>query len=220
MLWNLLLMHSFNFFEKEMEPKSGIFSVASIYNLITNQVDSLEDCHKKVLHLLWHNIAPLKVQCFCWMAQIGRLKTGTYLLNIGIIHEVQDALCKFCNDSLETIDHSLLHCIPVWTVWCHILNWWGIKWVLPPSVSSLFLWWTFQKFNSKAQQIWNCIPLAVLWSLWKFRNEFLFENKTLDWEEVTELIKVRVAFWVKSSLKIDYSINDFHYRLKSTLQSL
>ncbi|KAI8567861.1 hypothetical protein RHMOL_Rhmol02G0154600 [Rhododendron molle] len=41
------------------------------------------------------------------------------------------------------------------------------------------------------------------------RNEHIFQNKALNWEEVVDLIKLRIAFWVKSKWdSADFSIND------------
>ncbi|KAG5562959.1 hypothetical protein RHGRI_005633 [Rhododendron griersonianum] len=52
------------------------------------------------------------------------------------------------------------------------------------------------------------------------RNEHTFQNKVLNWNEVVELIKLRIAFWVKSKwFESDYSITDFIYRLRSIIQA-
>ncbi|KAG5562957.1 hypothetical protein RHGRI_005633 [Rhododendron griersonianum] len=124
-------------------------------------------------------------------------------MRIGIIHQQHHALCKFCGETLESIDHSFLFCQPVWNVWCEILDWWGIQWE-----------------KQKVKVIWDCIPFAVLWSLWRMRNEHTFQNKVLNWNEVVELIKLRIAFWVKSKwFESDYSITDFIYRLRSIIQA-
>ncbi|KAG5531203.1 hypothetical protein RHGRI_025978 [Rhododendron griersonianum] len=52
------------------------------------------------------------------------------------------------------------------------------------------------------------------------RNEHLFQNKALNWKEAVYLIKLRIAFWVKSKGDYtDYSINDFLYKLRSIIQA-
>lgn len=57
--------------------------------------------------------------------------------------------------------------------------------------------------NNRCSQYKNFLgpPLitlyAVLWSIWKVRNDLVFKNIILDVDEVTDLIKFRVAFWVK-----------------------
>lgn len=198
---------------------SKIFSVSSLYKIVSSHGILSDESDRKILQLIWNCKAPLKVQCFGWMAFLGKLKTGEHLLRIGILTNYQDALCKFCGECIESINHSLLHCFMTWKIWCKILGWWGIQWVLPPSLSDLFLWWGYHRHKSMAKSTWECIPLAILWSLWKMRNEFLFQNSPLNWDDLLELIKIRIAFWIKNSENSDYSINDFLFNLRSMIHS-
>ena len=50
------------------EDSVGCFSVKSIYNLVYNQSGD----RVKVLDIVWKNVAPFKVQCFGWVAWMGR----------------------------------------------------------------------------------------------------------------------------------------------------
>ncbi|KAL7211787.1 hypothetical protein ACSBR2_014614 [Camellia fascicularis] len=45
------------------------------------------------------------------------------------------------------------------------------------------------------------MPCAILWSLWKLRNEAVFNGKQWQLEEFCELIKTRIAIWVKAHSK-------------------
>ncbi|KAL7228418.1 hypothetical protein ACSBR2_007187 [Camellia fascicularis] len=46
---------------------------------------------------------------------------------------------------------------------------------LPGFVDQLLLWWAGGKMEMK---IWSAISLAVLWSIWKLRNECIFKSST------------------------------------------
>lgn len=191
-----------------------------MYNLSLIPASSTEINDRKTFKWLWKNVAPFRVQCFVWMVKLGKIKTGDFMIRIGILHQHQ-ALCKFCGLCLESLNHSLLHCHPAWSTWCKILCWWGIQWSTPPNLEALFLWWLSCKTKKSLKVIWNCIPFAILWSIWKMRNEFIFQNKPLNWEELADLIKLRVAFWVKTNWKFgDYSINDFIFRLDSIKEAI
>ncbi|KAG5531202.1 hypothetical protein RHGRI_025978 [Rhododendron griersonianum] len=73
--------------------------------------------------------------------------------------------------------------------------------------------------NQTSKSFGTAFPLQF-WSLWKMRNEHLFQNKALNWKEAVYLIKLRIAFWVKSKGDYtDYSINDFLYKLRSIIQA-
>lgn len=199
---------------------SKSYSVSSMYNLSLIPISNYDIEERKSFKWLWKNTAPFRVQCFSWMVMLGKLKTGDFLLNIGVIQNPNLVLCKFCGESVESINHSLLLCSPIWNLWCKILMWWGILWVTPLNVEALFLWWRNTKLNPKIRLIWNCIPCATLWSIWKLRNEHIFQDKDICWEELVDLIKIRVAFWVKSKGNHDgYSVNDFIFNLKSIIEA-
>lgn len=75
---------------------SGRFSVKSIYNLAVSS-SSNQDI---IFDLIWKNIAPPRVQCFGWLAYLGKVKTSEFLLRIGILHSEVDALCRFCKANI------------------------------------------------------------------------------------------------------------------------
>ncbi|KAL7250351.1 hypothetical protein ACSBR1_012370 [Camellia fascicularis] len=71
-------------------------------------------------------------------------------------------------------------------------------------------WWFGFKFRKKELRIWNAIPIAVVWSLWRLKNNCLFRGAQPNFESLSELIKVRVAFWVKNHhIGSMYSFHDF-----------
>lgn len=89
---------------------SGKFSVKSIYNFAFSSHSN----HDETFELIWKNVAPPRVKCFGWLAYLGRIKTSEFLLRIGIIQSDEDTLCKICKESLESVDHLLYFCKPVW----------------------------------------------------------------------------------------------------------
>ena len=175
----------------------GTFSVKSIYEKAISSQSTTDE----TFELIWKNVAPPRVQCFGWLSYIGRVKTSEYLLSLGVIHSESEAMCTFCNRELESLDHLLLHCAPVWRCWADILRWVGVSWATPASIVSLFHWWNVGIWQPRYRVLWAPIPLAVVWSIWNARNLKVFENKPVDWNEVADIIMARVAFWVSSSKK-------------------
>ncbi|KAL7235779.1 hypothetical protein ACSBR1_019129 [Camellia fascicularis] len=50
----------------------------------------------------------------------------------------------------------------------------------------------------------------MVWSIWKHKNECKFTNAQPNFDELQELIKVRVALWIKSKVAgICYSVQGF-----------
>ena len=86
---------------------------------------------------IWRNLAPPKVEIFLWMTLMYRLNTKASLLQKGIINP-SVANCSFCNLELETVDHLFVLCPLVQAVWYSLMKWWGLAWVSPTSLRSLF----------------------------------------------------------------------------------
>ena len=109
----------------------------------------------------------------------------------------------------------LLHCHFIWRVWSDIVNWWNLSWVIPGSVEELLQWWSSIRHKFQVKEIWKVVPLAMMWSVWKLRNECLFKEANLDFAELTKLVKVRVALWAKSILKeLKHAVHDIVSNLK------
>lgn len=195
---------------------SNVFSVKSFYNIFRANPSNPD----KTFELVWRNAAPDRVQCFGWLVYLGRVKTLEYLLRLGIINNEEEALHKFCFAELETADHLLLHCKYVWDTWGNVLSWWGVQGPLPNALDDLYRWWDDWNFKAKKSIIWDCILFAVQWTIWLIRNEAVFKQKSPNWCEVQETIKIRVALWVKTKTgDKDYSMDDFIFRLGSIIDA-
>ncbi|CAL5365331.1 unnamed protein product [Camellia sinensis] len=190
---------------------SGVFSVASMWK----RLELANGPTVPITKFLWKNAAPPKAQFFTWLAWKGRLKTAEFMQRIGAIPANVSPLCVFCKAEVETINHVLLLCPLVWKLWSALVNWWEVQWATPGSVAILLDWWSGMKFRKKEFNIWKVVPLAMLWSLWKLRNECLFNNGSADFAQVVELLKVRIALWIKSYVKgVNYNVHDIVANLK------
>ena len=75
----------------------------------------------------------------------------------------------------ETVDHLLLHCEMAHRLWSFALITFGLSWVIPRSIPDLlFGWWNW--VGKHSSQIWNLVPLCILWCIWKERNRRTFED--------------------------------------------
>ena len=74
------------------------------------------------------------------------------------------------------MDHLLLHCLVVHSLWVHMLQVFGIQWVMPGFVESLVFCWSYWlgKFNS---DIWNIVLGYLMWIVWIERNQRSFKAK-------------------------------------------
>lgn len=108
-----------------------------------------------------------------------------------------NTLCVFCKSEVDSMNHVLLHCHMIWRVWSVIVKWWNLNWVIPSSMEAILHWWSGTKCKFQVKEIWKVVPLALMWSVWKLRNECLFKEAKPYFVELIELVKVRVAMWAK-----------------------
>ncbi|XP_028105674.1 uncharacterized protein LOC114304715 [Camellia sinensis] len=74
------------------------------------------------------------------------------------------------------------------------------------------------KLSKQLKLILNVIPLVVLWSIWKQRNDYLFNSAQVNIEGLCDSIKVRIALWIKSSCPVVlYSVNDIAHHLQQVI---
>ena len=190
---------------------SGMFSVSSVYRSEVVSLGPILITSK----LVWNHLAPPKVQFFCWLAWKNRVKTADFLQKIGVLQASSPALCAFCKTVAESNCHVLLHCHFSWRVWSAILNWWEVQGALPGSVEAVLHWWEGVKLSKKEKLLWKVIPSAVFWSLWKLRNECIFQAAKPHLEDLCELVKIRVALWLNQSFKaFNFTVQDFLSNLR------
>ncbi|XP_028112697.1 uncharacterized protein LOC114310805 [Camellia sinensis] len=91
----------------------------------------------------------------------------------------------------------------------------GLQWIVPATVESLFLWWSGFKWRTLENKIWRAMPLAIMWSIWRFRNEVVFNGQEAVLGEICELIKLRIIFWVTAhTMGCSYTVQDFMSNLQ------
>lgn len=97
------------------------------------------------------------------LASIEKLGSNKRFAERRNIHSSSDlGLCPLCEEAPESADHLFLLCDNAWKVWTYCISWWDMSWV------------------------WAMILYAVIWSIWKARNEVVFWNKRCHWKEIVE----------------------------------
>ncbi|KAL7212853.1 hypothetical protein ACSBR2_015530 [Camellia fascicularis] len=185
---------------------SGECSVASVRNWFElNYGPSL-----LVPRLLWNNVAPPKAQFMSWLAWRGRVKTTGFMQRLGVLGRNVENVCPFCSSAVEFVDLLFVQCPEIWKVWGSLLQWWNLSWVSPASVDGVLSWWLGTKHKKSVMKIWRLVPVAMLWSTWRLRNDVIFNGGQPDMNELGESVKVRVGLWVKSSMpSVHYSVHQF-----------
>ncbi|XP_039056312.1 uncharacterized protein LOC120199219 [Hibiscus syriacus] len=106
--------------------------------------------------------------------------------------------------------HLFIFCHVSWELWTKLIGYWGIQLALPQDPPNLLSLWADLRPNSA---IWKFIPGAVFWSIWKLRNEIIFEKGKLDRILLFFTVRLRLAKWFIAkyplcSIRVDSLIGD------------
>ena len=182
----------------------GTFTVKLMYDWWVSKDNASMNLSK----FIWNPLAPPRVQCFGWLVCLGRVKTAEVLLNCEFF-TMDEAMFCFCGEELESTDHLFLHCRRVWKIWSACLKWWGVCWVAPKSIYEVLMWWRDVRSSKLAGIVWKLIPLAVLWTVWRWRNGLIFNNVQPQWELAMDVVVRRTAIWAKNHAGLkEYSLHD------------
>ncbi|KAK2365229.1 hypothetical protein QL285_090004 [Trifolium repens] len=107
------------------DPNTG-YSVSGAYHLLTHIVSLVVAAHNNVI---WTKIAPLKVPLFAWRLLNNRLPTKDKLICRGMTH-LDSILCTSGCGVAETSNHLFLGCNFSHFLWCKILYWLGVCYLL------------------------------------------------------------------------------------------
>lgn len=147
------------------------------------------------------------------MAVQERVLTRSVLVRRGILNEEYN-FCPLCNNEEETPNHLLVLCDSARRVWNEIMKWWSIVWVCPATLKGLFLFWNGFPFKNLEKSCWQATFYAVVWTLWICRNDTVFNEKPWEEEDIVDLVKTRVAIWIKGKFNLhDYSVEDFKWNI-------
>ena len=115
----------------------------------------------------------LKLLLFGWTAVLGKILTIDNLRRCNII--IVDWCCT-CKQNEESVDHLLLHCGMVGELWSLVLCLFGLQWAIPKRVVNLLGSWKGRFAKHQNGNIWNAIPLCIMWILSKERNSRMFNG--------------------------------------------
>ena len=212
-LWNVTFMRNFNDWEMDsvveilnlIESKAPVQEVAdgSWWHLRKNgrfDIRSFYDALRDSPHVtfpwksIWRTKAPGRVRFFVWLAAWNKILTCDNLTKRG--YTLVSWCCMYkCTG--ETVDHLLIHCWVASLLWSWILGVFGISWVLPQSVAELlFSWWN--GLGCHESDVWNLVPLCLMWIVWKERNSRTFEELSTD-NQLRECFASTLFEWSKVS---------------------
>ncbi|CAN1760045.1 Putative ribonuclease H protein At1g65750 [Linum perenne] len=158
---------------------NGQYSVSSGY-LIACEIDDDSDNRWKEI---WRWEGPQRIRHFLWLAAQNKLLTNEERCRR---HLATSDECGGCNSAIESVIHVVRDCPVAKEIWYELL---GVN-----SNHEFFQiaesdWW--EKYI--ADKSWASIFGITTWTLWKIRNERIFEGKA----QTKASIVARCKFWMR-----------------------
>jgi len=136
---------------------------------------------------VWSLKIPPRVHFFLWLLAKNKVLTRD---NLSLRRKVEDESCLFCNEK-ESVFHLFFDCVVAKQIWVYISECFGFN--VGMNFESIGnMWLSRKKFI-----VHNILTSAVLWGLWKLRNELCFQN--MSWRDIRILL-MKVAILAQNWL--------------------
>ncbi|XP_058757405.1 uncharacterized protein LOC131630662 [Vicia villosa] len=186
--------------------QDGVFTVASVAVLLEEHKESAwgPDINRR-LSIMWKSSVPLKIKIFAWRLLISRLPLKDMLVLRGMVANIIDPKCPFCDIHEESLDHLFFLCQASKNIWEKVLAWIGFSsgsfWEAFLGLDDIQLKVTNSHIRNKVNVIW----LANTWSLWLMRNDNVFNNVPFSFETVFNRIVFLSWRWSECSFLLPRS---------------
>ncbi|XP_021995963.1 uncharacterized protein LOC110893153 [Helianthus annuus] len=169
----------------------GSFSVASIKKTLSsvNRV-------RPGKAFEWNNWVPKKVGIVAWRAEMERLPTRCALAARSI--PVNDRTCIMCGSYDESSEHLLVSCQFAQMVWQNIALWCSIPPIIAFDLKDMLTLHEVCTVFGKKRKVLHAVILVAIWSIWKSRNEAVFQQKSPNMTKTLDEIKAMAYLWVKN----------------------
>lgn len=180
------------------------------WNLSTNGMYSASSAYKAqflgmmpsdMKSLVWKAWAPSKIKHFAWLALQNKLWTADRLAKRGWPN---CGLCPLCKQTVESVDHLLIHCRFTVRVWGLIKEWLGLHFVDTSTWTGLTLneWWRLLIGpSSHHRKAMASLVLLTSWTIWNERNARVFRKKLAPSVVIFDIIKSDAKLWVYAGAK-------------------
>jgi len=113
-----------------------------------------------------------------WRVLIGKLPTRDNLIRRHIA--IPSSLCPLCNIEEETIQYVFFKCSVAQKVWDKGDSWIGIESVRHHTAVNHFMNFSLTWCNNNMNTVWKGMWIAIVWEIWKHKDNVVFKNGVVD----------------------------------------
>ncbi|XP_071688235.1 uncharacterized protein [Rutidosis leptorrhynchoides] len=162
------------------------FPASSIRVLLDRSMDVCRNTY-------WNKVIPSKVLNFFLRLLLNRLPDKKNLQDRNI--SCSSYTCLDCGFTLEDANHVFFHCPTATHVWSCITMWVCISLPRWKDLLDLMNWLASASPNPKKSLVLHCVCIATLWSIWRFRNDIVFQTGLFKKSYILDNIFVSSFDW-------------------------
>ena len=147
--------------------ENGSFSVRFLYRFLTKASSD------PFPWVLFGDLGLHEGKLFAWEASWNRILTIDQLKRRGWNMPNR---CYLCKVDEETNDHLILFCKKAILLWSLLFSLFDVQWVLHSSIKRNLIGWHSAFVNKRKEKAWRVAPFCLMWTLWKERNERVFND--------------------------------------------
>lgn len=175
--------------------------MSSAYNIATNDIGSTVEAAK--WNKIWKLKTPNRIKTFIWLVRHGKILTNNCRRSRGL---TDDDRCWNCPNEVEDIDHVLRKCPRAMEIWATVLSNHYVAYLSRPLLEWLDHGISFKKTGITPGSDSSLFAI-VLWWIWKWRNEAIFNNKTVPLQTKVSWIMTQ---WAEISTAFSRAENQQH----------
>ncbi|PWA43356.1 RNA-directed DNA polymerase, eukaryota [Artemisia annua] len=141
----------------------------------------------------WVNVVPIKINIFAWKLALDRLPTRANLALRGVVSDPLS--CPICESHVEDSSHLFFNCSLAKDVKSLVCRWWNVGVPNFTSYVEWLVWFNTIRLGSKPKIILEGIFYVTWWSLWTYRNQYLFASKKPRKDAIFDDIALRSFCW-------------------------
>ncbi|XP_026441793.1 uncharacterized protein LOC113340963 [Papaver somniferum] len=109
-----------------------------------------------------------------------------------------DNKCVLCCKQGESASHLLFHCPTVAEIWNYFRSYVHMDWVMPNCIDLIIKGWRVKNLSTTGQALWKVLPTVITWTIWRSRNDLIFNGKLFEVQQVITKVKAQFYYWCKN----------------------
>ena len=175
---------------------TGVYTARSAYDALFQGAVLFEPFER-----IWKSWAPSKCRFFMWLVAHQRCWTADRLAKRGLPHPNR---CPLCDQDEENIQHLLVGCVFARDFWFQLLHFVGLAALSPqPTDFSFAEWWekVERQVCDEMRSGLNSLIILGSWTIWKHRNDCVFNGASPRVATALTLAKEEVQMWCSAGAK-------------------